>query len=366
MSFFYALLYIFGGAVLCRLFMPAMQGFSHVLCLVDAPVNKRKVHHNPVPAVGGLVIACSVFLMFFLSGYAGQFLAQYPGWAFSVLLLLLVSVLDDRLNLPASLRFGVQLFCAFLVAREGFRITSLYGILGIETLPLPMQYLLTIVVITAITNAFNLIDGIDGLAGSLLFINLLVIALLLYIGGQTLWLYLVLPVLGALPVFLRYNWNPAKVFLGDGGSVVLGFIAITLSLYLANVFANDVYSISAKFMLTLTASLVMIPATDMLRVFLHRLKKGVSPFRADKNHLHHWFLKHRVKHAHATTRLVFLQLFLLLFTLSASFYLNEITVLLFQFVTVAAYTLLLQLHTHFTRWYLLIRRMEYRTRYQYH
>lgn len=365
MTLLYAALYTLGGAVLCRLLMPVLLRFSAVLCLVDAPVSKRKVHRKPIPAVGGLVIAGATVLVLLLSGNALQLLLQYPKWFFSVVVLLLVSILDDRFNLPASLRLGIQLLCAFLAACEGFRITTLYGFMGIETLPVVAQYLLTMVVITGITNAFNLIDGIDGLAGSLLFINLLVLAPLAYVGAQIQWLLLLLPVLGALPVFLRYNWNPAKVFLGDGGSVVLGFVAITLALHLANVFANGTYVVSGKLMAALAGALVIIPATDMLRVSLHRAKKGVSPFKADKNHLHHWFLKHRVKHAHATTRLVFLQLFLLLFTLLASHYLTGITVLFCQLMAVAGYTLLVQLHTYFTRWYCMVKRMEYGRHYQY-
>jgi len=365
MTIFYVVLYALAGAVVCSLFMPVMIRFSNVLCLVDAPVSTRKIHRTPVPAIGGLVIACSAVLVLLFSGKAWQFAMYYPNWIFSVFALLLVSILDDRYNLPAVLRFGLQVLCAFLAAKEGFIITSLHGVFGIETLPVAAQYLLTIVVVTGITNAFNLIDGIDGLAGSLLFINLLTLALLAYIGGQLQWFFLLLPVLGAMPVFLRYNWNPAKVFLGDGGSVVLGFVAITLALHLSNVFAGGSYLVSGKLMMLLTGALVIIPATDMLRVSLHRVKKGVSPFSADKNHLHHWFLKHGVKHAHATTRLVFLQLFLLLFTIAASLYTSSTMLLIYQILMVAGYTVLVKLHTNFTRWYFLVRRMEYGRHYQY-
>jgi UDP-N-acetylmuramyl pentapeptide phosphotransferase/UDP-N-acetylglucosamine-1-phosphate transferase len=194
--------------------------------------------------------------------------------------------MDDLNDLRARNKFVIQLALALLIAFSGVRITSLNGILGIEELPITAQYTLTVVAIAGITNSFNLIDGIDGLAGGLGFMSLVILGLFLTLGGDINIALIAFALAGGLLGFLYYNFNPARIFMGDTGSLVLGFVIAVLTVRLIQV------NTTSSFNLLLNApafglSLVLIPVFDTLRVFSLRIWSGKSPFNADKTHIHH-------------------------------------------------------------------------------
>jgi UDP-N-acetylmuramyl pentapeptide phosphotransferase/UDP-N-acetylglucosamine-1-phosphate transferase len=193
--------------------------------------------------------------------------------------------MDDLNDLRARNKFVIQLALALLIAFSGVRITSLNGILGIEE-PITAQYTLTVVAIAGITNSFNLIDGIDGLAGGLGFMSLVILGLFLTLGGDINIALIAFALAGGLLGFLYYNFNPARIFMGDTGSLVLGFVIAVLTVRLIQV------NTTSSFNLLLNApafglSLVLIPVFDTLRVFSLRIWSGKSPFNADKTHIHH-------------------------------------------------------------------------------
>jgi UDP-N-acetylmuramyl pentapeptide phosphotransferase/UDP-N-acetylglucosamine-1-phosphate transferase len=148
-----------------------------------------------------------------------------------------------------------------------------------------MQYVFTIIAIAGVTNAFNLIDGIDGLAGGLSLISLVSAGALLSISGDHFFALLAFAMAGGVAGFLFFNYYPAKIFMGDTGSLVIGFMLAVLSIRIMQVYTIPVGEINNIPVIAL--SLVLIPVFDTLRVFLFRILRGKSAFSPDKTHIHH-------------------------------------------------------------------------------
>ncbi|HNP22888.1 MAG TPA: MraY family glycosyltransferase [Panacibacter sp.] len=344
--------------IIVMLLLPLLIKLSPALKLVDIP-NERKVHKTPIPAIGGMVIVVSVIITYFIVPSLHTLLTNSMAFAICLVLLMITGVVDDRLNISAALRFLIQIGCAVFVAANGIRLTSLHGILGLYEIPVAVQYMLTVTVITGVTNAFNLIDGIDGLAGSFSVINLTVLSIIAVLTGQEQWLALFLPLVAALLVFLKYNWRPAKVFMGDGGSLFFGFFTVTSGIMLIEKSFATNNSFSTTFMLVISAACI-IPVVDTVRVFYQRMQKGRSPFSADKNHLHHWLIKHYMVHSQATRKLLRMQIMLIVLSIGASFFMNITVVIVSQALFVLLYTKLLKFNNLFFRWYRYIKTVESR------
>jgi len=180
----------------------------------------------------------------------------------------------------------VEAGVASLLAVAGIRITSFGGLFGITELHIVAQYIITVVTIVGITNAFNLIDGIDGLAGGLGFMSLVTLGIFLTISKDLNYAMIAFAFAGALLGFLYFNFNPARIFMGDTGSLLLGFVIAVLCVQLMKV--NALYTAPVvPNIYVFTLGIVMIPVFDTLRVFGSRIWKGRTPFSADKTHIHH-------------------------------------------------------------------------------
>ena len=146
--------------------------------------------------------------------------------------MLLIGIFDDKFSLSVKFRIVIELACAFLVAQSDMRIHNMHGILGIYELPVVLQYSISMFLILAITNAFNLMDGIDGLVGGIAVVNLALMMTAFLMLGEVNWLLIFIPLIISLLFFLKYNWSPAKIFMGDTGSLalggLLGYIAIVI------------------------------------------------------------------------------------------------------------------------------------------
>lgn len=286
-----------------------LRRISHFAGLVDKP-DARKVHSTPVPLVGGIAIISAMCTGLFFVDKVVLLSREYPMLICGCLFLLLTGVLDDRFSVKPRTRLLIQAFCAAAVAAGGIRITSLYGVLGIEELTVPAQYILTIVVITGVTNAFNLIDGIDGLAGSIALVNLSVLAFLSWqLQQHTLFLLLVSAAGGVL-AFLKNNLQTNKIFMGDGGSLSLGFLMVVSGITLLEKEHEQQVDYGADALIIVPA-LMLLPALDSLRVYAGRMMRGGSPFRADKTHLHHLLLDTGFNHRRAAAFIVVLHLIIL-------------------------------------------------------
>ncbi len=335
-----------------------LRKYSTQLGLIDTP-DHRKVHSRLVPVMGGLMIACSIITAALVCYPLGYLLTHHKSLTLGVAIILTIGVLDDRKGLSLKLRFALQIFCAWLIAHHNFRLHSLYGFMGINDIPEWAQYALTIVLITGLTNAFNLIDGIDGLAGSVALINLFILSIACVITGVPDWLCLTLPLMAALCFFLKVNRYPAKIFMGDGGSMTLGFLMATLGVMLV----ERSYIIQAKgynssIFIVVIAACFMLPVIDALRVFSRRMYKGFSPLTPDKTHLHHKLLKLSLLHSTVTKRLVGLHLFVIMTAMTAINFLNISTVLLMEVAIVAVYTLSINFTYIYNHWFRFIKKFE--------
>ena len=192
----------------------------------------RKIHRGSVPTMGGLAIFVSVIATIAMFSPAILFTRTVPYVIGAISLMALLGFADDALNLKPNRKLFVMIVGATLVYIAGIRIWSLYGFFGIHELPPFVSYLVTVFTIIVIINAYNLIDGIDGLAGGIGATTLFCFALWFMLMGNMFGLVLCLSFTGALLAFLHYNWAPARVFMGDTGSLALGGFVSALALML--------------------------------------------------------------------------------------------------------------------------------------
>jgi UDP-GlcNAc:undecaprenyl-phosphate/decaprenyl-phosphate GlcNAc-1-phosphate transferase len=270
--------------VVAMLLIPPLIKMIIRFKLYDQP-GLRKEHNLPIPTMGGIavcvgmLIACLLWFQFSKDFFTISFF-------FSIVVLLVIGIMDDLSDLRARNKLVLQLALATLIAFSGVRITNLNGILGVYELPISAQYSLTILAIAGITNAFNLIDGIDGLAGGLGFMSLIILGLFLTLGKDINIALVAFALAGGLLGFLYYNFNPARIFMGDTGSLVLGFVTAVLTVRLIQSNTTGEFSI-LRHAPVFGLSLVLIPVFDTLRVFTTRIWRGKSPFDPDKTHIHH-------------------------------------------------------------------------------
>nr|WP_198160807.1 MraY family glycosyltransferase [Pedobacter panaciterrae] len=271
--------------------------------MFDDPNESRKIHKRIIPNFGGVAIftgflfSCSIFV-------PSQLLPEANVLMGAGLVLFMIGLKDDIIGLGPGIKFVAQFASAFIVAMvANIRITDLHGIFGVYEMPQYASVTLTVFFIVGIVNAFNLIDGIDGLAGSIGLILCLVFGVLFYKSGDLGWAYMATSLAGALLGFLFFNVTPARIFMGDSGSLLLGFIAAVLSIKFMNVSLSESV-LAGPFQITsgigLVSAVLIIPVFDTLRVFTLRIMRGTSPFTADSNHIHHRLLSLGLSHVQAT------------------------------------------------------------------
>jgi UDP-GlcNAc:undecaprenyl-phosphate GlcNAc-1-phosphate transferase len=247
--------------------------------VVDQP-GVRKVHLAPIPRIGGLAMALGVFVAAFV---VIDLRAQDRWFLAAAAVLVVFGALDDRFDLDYRVKFIGQLLAVGIVVVVGD--VHIVAITLDDKLMLPgwISLPLTIVFLVGITNAVNLADGLDGLAGGTTFLCLCAVALLSSIGDQNSSTALCLAFAGAVLGFLRFNTYPASVFMGDAGSQLLGFTIGVLSIRATQSLASEVSS-------AIPILLLAIPILDTLSVMVQRIGEGRSPFSPDKNHIHHKLL----------------------------------------------------------------------------
>lgn len=274
--------------------------------LFDLP-DPRKVHSCPVPRLGGIsflpaiVIAFAVVTGFrYLMGFPVENLPltrtlyEFLFWVVGAMLLYLIGVQDDLIGVGYRRKFLVQILAALLLVFCGDWIHSLGGLFGIYDLPAWLGIPLTLFLIVYITNAINLIDGIDGLASGLCCISLAMLAWMHIRVGQYVYAFLALATLGILISFWIYNvfgnaQKGHKLFMGDAGSLTLGYILSFLVIHLSFVRLDADAHTNPSLVIALTT--LIVPLFDVVRVVIHRLRTGKSPFLPDKNHFHHKLLR---------------------------------------------------------------------------
>ncbi len=259
--------------------IPLLHRFAGRLHVLDEP-QPRKVHTAPMPRVGGMAMAVGALVPLLVWLHGQPTLSAYLSGA---LLLLVVGVWDDRSELSYQPKLLAQVTAALImVLWGGAQIHSLTAVERIE-LPQAVSIPLSVLFIVGVTNAINLSDGLDGLAGGTTLLCCFAIALLAHTSQLTFVATVAVVSAGSILGFLRYNTHPARVFMGDGGSQFLGFTVATLAVLLTQ---DAGVTISAALPLLLLG----LPILDTLMVMALRLREGRSPFSADKNHIHHRLL----------------------------------------------------------------------------
>ena len=275
------LLCFFWALIISMFAIPSIIYVAESKKLLNLP-NERSTHSISVPRLGGLAIFAGFLSSVFIFGRITQDVQYLLA---GCLILFYIAIKDDLVHVSAFKKFFVQLLAtSILVFLGDFRITNFHGLLGIQELTLGISYAFTVVVVIAITNSINLIDGINGLAGSLVVSIMLSLALLMYVLSQeTAFILIAVSLTGAVLGFLRYNFHNAKIFMGDAGSLICGFILAALLIK----FVENTQSLNAPI---LGMSIIFIPITDTIRITFLRIFEGKSPFMPDRNHIHHKLL----------------------------------------------------------------------------
>ncbi len=261
------------SAVLAFLITPLVKRLAERVGAMDVPTDSRRMHHRPIPRMGGLAIFIAVLVSVLIFAKIDR---EVRGILLGAIIIVILGVLDDIMTLHAGLKFIVQILAAILVVLHGCRIEHFMGL----TLANWLSYPVSVLWIVAITNAVNFIDGLDGLAAGVSAISagaMLVVALLVADFTSAVMLA---AIVGGCVGFIPYNFNPAKIFMGDTGSTFLGFMLSTISIYgLFKMYA--IISFAVPFLV------LGLPIFDICFAVVRRVSHGQSPMHADRGHVHH-------------------------------------------------------------------------------
>jgi UDP-N-acetylmuramyl pentapeptide phosphotransferase/UDP-N-acetylglucosamine-1-phosphate transferase len=217
-------------------------------------------------------------------------------------LIFITGLRDDLVPLPASIKLAGQIIPAcIMIYWGGVELNSLYGFGSSTLFPGIITWMLSLFTIVVITNSFNLIDGLDGLAGTISLIILLAFGTWFYLLDHLVLSYVAFTCIGGVLAFLLFNWQPSRIFMGDTGALILGFLITCLAIFFINI--NYALPTGHAYKFTATVStciaVMIIPLLDTMRVFIIRVSQGRSPFEADKNHLHHELIRLGMQHSTA-------------------------------------------------------------------
>lgn len=276
----------FIALILSLLLVPGVAKLAIHIGAVDKP-NARKVHTKIMPRMGGLAIYVSFFVVLFLSQSMTQ---QLFGLFLGGTVLVIVGIIDDMKDIPAKVKLCGQILAACIVVAFGVRVDFMTNFFHGDTFFLSVFSIpVTIIWIVSIINAVNLIDGLDGLAAGISIIAAITMAIVGYASGQAAMASMAMILIGATLGFLRYNFHPAKIFMGDTGSMFLG--------YSLAVFAVLGVAKSFTLLSLVTPILVLaIPILDTLFAIIRRKMNHKPIFKPDKHHLHHCLLNYGFSH----------------------------------------------------------------------
>lgn len=270
------------AGVLAYAATPLVKKFAYVVGAVDVPRDNRRMHKTPIPRLGGLAIFAGFLISVLIFGEMDRMMTSI---LIGALLLVTMGILDDILALKAWIKLIVQIVSALIpVIYGGLRIETLsnfnffsaepYSYLGVLSVPI------TVIWIVGLTNAVNFIDGLDGLAAGVSSISAIAMLVISCILGDPAVAVVTAALAGSIFGFLPYNFNPAKIFMGDTGSNFLGFILATLSI-------QGLFKFYAVISFAVPFLILGLPLFDMLSSIIRRVAKGQSPMAPDRGHIHH-------------------------------------------------------------------------------
>ncbi len=294
------------------LLLPVVINIFNSINLLDIP-DRRKIHKVSTPSLGGIPIVSAWLLsMIIILPFAE--VSQLKFLFAGIIITFILGIRDDLASLYAGQKLIIQILAALLVVHfADLRLLSFHGFLGIGELDPLASKLFSIFMIVALTNSYNLIDGIDGLAAGVAIIALFTVGFWFFQDNQISFALLSISLASGLMAFMYFNWYPSKIFMGDTGSLVIGFTLAALMIR----FINSGITAQATQVTTYVAlaiALLIVPIFDTLRVFVIRIASGKSPFVPDKNHVHHLLLKLGLDHGQAALCLLSYTVFMLFLT----------------------------------------------------
>jgi len=285
--------------------VPIVIRVAHSLKLMDNP-NERSAAKNPIPTLGGIAIFLS-FVFASTIGLSGDEMPEMIYILTAVILMFFIGLKDDILILSPWKKLTAQIIAScIIVFLAKIRFTNLHGFLGIGDIGMVPSVILTFFVIIVIINAFNLMDGIDGLAAGLSMFAAFVFGSWFFISGHYDYAIVSISLVGAIAGFFYYNLygKENKIFMGDTGSLVLGTLmaVIVIRFNEFNIDQTQPFAIASA--PAVSFGILIYPLVDTIRVFIIRLLQLKSPFKADKNHLHHRLLTLGFSHKRATYTII--------------------------------------------------------------
>lgn len=283
---------------------PSLIKVAKLKHLVDEPKEDRKLHERSIPTIGGIMIfsafVFSISLWFPDKLEDATSFADFKYLMASLILLFFVGVKDDIIGTAPMYKLIAHIIVAFILVMMGdIRITNMHGLFGLyENIPEWSTILLSFFTYIVIVNAYNLIDGIDGLASGVGAINAAFFGVWFILTGQVFLAIASFGLVGALLGFLVFNFQPARIFMGDSGSLTIGAVISVLAFHCIETPVTKIPEFLSHVNTPIIAMAVLAyPLIDTLRVFSVRALKGRSPFSADRNHLHHHLVDSGVNHA---------------------------------------------------------------------
>ncbi|MCB0584059.1 MAG: undecaprenyl/decaprenyl-phosphate alpha-N-acetylglucosaminyl 1-phosphate transferase [Phaeodactylibacter sp.] len=286
--------------------------------LCDEP-SERSSHTISTPALGGIgIFSAAIFAIVLWTPFREFGNLQYILCAF--IIVFLIGVKDDISPVsPINKIIGVALAASILVFKSDIMLRGFYGFFGLHAeLPVPFYTGLTIFTILGIVNAFNLIDGINGLAGSIGALICGTLGCWFFYVGRIEFAVVAFTIVGAIIAFLKYNYSPARIFMGDSGSLLVGTASVILVIKFIDM--NYYMEIGQKGKIlaspVVAIGVMILPLYDTLRVFVTRLLRGQSPLNADRRHIHHLLIDYGFSHMQATGILVSVNVIFILLAFS--------------------------------------------------
>lgn len=277
----YVVLALLTALVVSFLMTPVVKSFAYKVGAIDVPKDDRRMHKKPIPRLGGLAIffGFMVSILLFV-----EITPEMRSILLGSVIIVVLGVVDDICALPAMLKFVVQIAAALIPALNGVVIQAfsnpnifsdnLYWVLGWLSIPF------TVLWIVAITNAVNLIDGLDGLADGVSAISATTVLVIALMGSELQVAIVMAALVGACVGFMPYNLNPAKMFMGDTGATFLGYILATMSI-------QGLFKFYAVISFAVPFLILGLPIFDTAFAFIRRIAHGQSPMHADRGHIHH-------------------------------------------------------------------------------
>ncbi len=291
--------------VVAWIMIPPIVKISRLKKLVALP-NGRTSHDGAIPTLGGVAIFASVVIgsgLFMPDNYPGEFQFLVP----AMVILFFIGLQDDVAGLQPRIKLAGQIISSLIaIIAADIRMTTLHGLFGINEISYIASILISLVIFIGVINAFNLVDGIDGLASGLGIVISIVFGVWLAMLGRTHYAIFSFALAGSLIAFYRFNVfsSKNKLFMGDTGSMLIGFMFAVMVVKVLCCQVDPDSFLHMKAFPVVAISLMILPVSDTLRVMTLRIVRGKSPFYADRTHCHHDLLNLGFSHRHASNIMV--------------------------------------------------------------